>query len=253
MSKTCIDCNIKKDDNEFYIVRNKLKSVCKPCFRERVYNQVYFFKKDCVDYLGGKCSRCGYDKNIVSLQFHHLDPTKKDFAISSYRSISDKVKKELDKCIILCANCHTEEHAIYNRKIDRTRTIKSEPIEQNCKCGNNKTYGAESCQLCHINKLREHLPDKNELQKLIENTQVSDIAKIYNVAPNTIRRWCKVYDIQTPVKGYWQTIKDIPTKEILQELLLTKSMLQISKDFNVSNTTVKNWCIKYNIQKHKTL
>ena len=65
----------------------------------------------------GKCSFCGYDKCLGALQFHHLDPTKKDFTISQVNlnetnfSI-DMLKAEVDKCILLCANCHAEEHWI---------------------------------------------------------------------------------------------------------------------------------------------
>jgi DNA-binding CsgD family transcriptional regulator len=65
-----------------------------------------------VDYKGGCCERCGYDKYIGALEFHHLDPTKKDFNVSKKGHCTswEKVKKELDKCILVCANCHREVH-----------------------------------------------------------------------------------------------------------------------------------------------
>ena len=55
---------------------------------------------------------CGYNKCVASLDFHHEDPTKKEYGISSNGStISwEKLKIELDKCILLCANCHRELH-----------------------------------------------------------------------------------------------------------------------------------------------
>jgi len=64
-----------------------------------------------VEYKGGKCKRCGYDKCIEALEFHHKDPSKKDFGISgkNIRSI-ERCKEEIDKCILLCANCHREIH-----------------------------------------------------------------------------------------------------------------------------------------------
>ena len=66
-----------------------------------------------VDYKGGKCERCGYDRCPDALEFHHLDPAKKDFAIYSkgYTRSWQKVKVELDKCMIVCANCHRELHS----------------------------------------------------------------------------------------------------------------------------------------------
>lgn len=61
-------------------------------------------------YKGGKCIVCGYNKSIRALQFHHLDPTQKDFGISGTTKSFEKLKPELDKCVLLCANCHGEVH-----------------------------------------------------------------------------------------------------------------------------------------------
>ncbi len=65
-----------------------------------------------LEYKGGKCCICGYKKSKRALSFHHVDPTKKDFGIS-YRGFTrswDKTKAELDKCILVCMNCHMEIH-----------------------------------------------------------------------------------------------------------------------------------------------
>lgn len=64
------------------------------------------------DYKGGKCQICGYKKCSRALSFHHLNPKKKDFTISAKgltRSWA-KLQEEIDKCILLCANCHMEVH-----------------------------------------------------------------------------------------------------------------------------------------------
>ena len=63
-----------------------------------------------VNYKGGKCERCGYDKCVQALQFHHLNPDEKDFAISGKSYSFERLKKEVDKCIMVCANCHIEIH-----------------------------------------------------------------------------------------------------------------------------------------------
>lgn len=62
---------------------------------------------------GGKCQLCGYDRCMVAMEFHHLDSSGKDFSISQkgYTRSWKKVKEELDKCIMLCANCHREVHS----------------------------------------------------------------------------------------------------------------------------------------------
>ena len=58
---------------------------------------------------GPKCQRCGYDACIEALEFHHRNPKEKDPTYSFNWGIK-KLKKELDKCDILCANCHREVH-----------------------------------------------------------------------------------------------------------------------------------------------
>lgn len=66
-----------------------------------------------IEYKGGKCSICGYDQCKEALEFHHLESSDKDFGISSkgYTRSWRKISEELDKCIIVCANCHREIHA----------------------------------------------------------------------------------------------------------------------------------------------
>lgn len=65
-----------------------------------------------IEYKGGKCSLCGYEKCLRALEFHHLESDEKDFGISAkgYTRSWDSVKQELDKCILVCANCHREVH-----------------------------------------------------------------------------------------------------------------------------------------------
>lgn len=64
-----------------------------------------------VKYKGGKCEKCDYSKCLRALEFHHEDGTK-EFGISrgGHTRSWEKLKKELDKCVLLCSNCHAEEH-----------------------------------------------------------------------------------------------------------------------------------------------
>ena len=78
---------------------------------ERVKNRIQRLKEMAVEYLGGKCIKCGYNKCIWALDFHHRDPNEKEFAIGKYFSRSwNNLKRELNKCDLLCANCHRETH-----------------------------------------------------------------------------------------------------------------------------------------------
>ena len=65
-----------------------------------------------VEYKGGCCQRCGYDRCMDALEFHHIDPSQKDFSISEkgYTRSGERVQRELDKCLMVCANCHRELH-----------------------------------------------------------------------------------------------------------------------------------------------
>ncbi len=67
-------------------------------------------KLKAITYKGGKCCRCGYNKSVWALEFHHLKD--KEFGIG--KRVGSRawatVKKELDKCLLLCANCHAELH-----------------------------------------------------------------------------------------------------------------------------------------------
>ena len=73
-------------------------------------------KQMAVEYLGGRCESCGYDKCIAALEFHHKDPSKKDFSVSTDGTTKswEKLKAEIEKCSLLCSNCHREEHYYSN-------------------------------------------------------------------------------------------------------------------------------------------
>ena len=106
MNITCTRC--KKE----YVYSRKnghRKASCNGC-NVTLYRQRR--KQKCVEYKGGKCEKCGYNKCIAVLQFHHRDPNEKKFGLS-HKGMAhswEKTKKELDKCDLLCANCHIETH-----------------------------------------------------------------------------------------------------------------------------------------------
>lgn len=84
------------------------KQKCNSCMSYHRYEEV---KRKAVSILGNKCSRCGYDKYIGALEFHHRDAKKKDFAISKNANRRwEVVEREVRKCDLLCSNCHKEVH-----------------------------------------------------------------------------------------------------------------------------------------------
>mgnify|MGYP001596106795 CR=1 FL=1 len=66
-----------------------------------------------INYKGGKCQICGYSRYQGALDLHHIDPNAKSFGIGDkgYTRSWEKVKEELDKCVLVCANCHRELEA----------------------------------------------------------------------------------------------------------------------------------------------
>jgi len=70
-------------------------------------------RRKAIQYKGGKCEVCGYNRCEEALEFHHLKTDHKEFGIShkGYTRSWKRVEEELSKCMLLCANCHREVHA----------------------------------------------------------------------------------------------------------------------------------------------
>ena len=95
------------------VFKNEINWMCPKCTKEQVNDRSIPIKLKCIAYKGNKCSICGYDKNTTSMEFHHLNPKEKEFNISKFikkGSVWTPLKLELDKCILVCANCHREIH-----------------------------------------------------------------------------------------------------------------------------------------------
>ncbi len=82
---------------------------CGPC---NTKIRRYRAKAAAIKYLGGICTKCGWNGNQAALQFHHTDPKRKDFMIGNVANRKwEIIRKELDKCLLLCANCHMIHHS----------------------------------------------------------------------------------------------------------------------------------------------
>ena len=96
---------------------DRIRWRCCKCNAEGVSRHRRSKKKWCVAYLGGECQRCGYSRCQEALEFHHRDKGDKEFQFARYQKASyEKLAKELDKCDLLCANCHREMHAQHINK-----------------------------------------------------------------------------------------------------------------------------------------
>lgn len=121
--KICIICSIQKPTTEFYKQIKKedggtweyYDPACKPCRLIQSAQRRKNIKIQALEYLGWMCNTCKLvDKDYPQIyDFHHTDPSQKDFAISNSAKTFENIKSELDKCIVLCANCHRKEHTNY--------------------------------------------------------------------------------------------------------------------------------------------
>ena len=112
--KTCSSCKKDKPFTDFYKkTATKQQSMCKSCFNSYCTERWKQKKLDAITYKGGSCISCGYDKYHGALEFHHRDPNSKDYDWGKLRLLKHTtIIEELDKCDLLCSNCHREVHAI---------------------------------------------------------------------------------------------------------------------------------------------
>ena len=114
--KHCNRWNRDLPENKFGKNGNGTHSICKECQCERI-KQGQRETRDYIQSLKHQCSKCGYDKCVEALEFHHINSQDKDSALSRYikrvfsPALKELIDKEVSKCVVLCANCHREEHS----------------------------------------------------------------------------------------------------------------------------------------------
>ena len=113
----CNRCESNKPASDFYFRKNRntVTSYCKLCNSEYHKNRLINIKRKMVKYKGDKCDECGIEHNQMNyaiFDFHHLDPTKKDSKFKNIKHRSwDIIKKEIEKCVLVCSNCHRLIHS----------------------------------------------------------------------------------------------------------------------------------------------
>ena len=109
--KKCSQCNKLLPLKDYYKNGNRLASCCKSCHSRNI-NKTYYDKVEKVNkYKSDKgCKRCG-EKKYWLLDFHHSNPSQKEFSISdAIRKKYESILPEMEKCDVLCSNCHRDWH-----------------------------------------------------------------------------------------------------------------------------------------------
>lgn len=166
-----------------------------------------------IEYKGGQCKECGYNKSVPGAYvFHHRNPEEKDFAVSGKSLKWETLKKEADKCDLLCCNCHAEKHDEKWQKkrdkniIDYKNHQKSFLKELFCKYCNvefrpkNRRQKYCSVKCAKLSSRKCNRPTKKELEKLLKIKSWSAIGRQYGVTDNAIRKWAKYHNIPTSIK-----------------------------------------------------
>jgi len=182
-------------NSRWSIIESELKKcilVCRNCHSEIHYdniciNRSNINKKTFLSYKNiFKCEICGYDKSNCSLDFHHNDSNDKDFVLSqisiifnNVQDLTDKIENEIDKCTVLCKNCHNLEHfnVEFFEKYKDIIIKKSENLKET-----------------------QAKIDRNKVKNMYENgIRQVDIAKYFNAKKGTISGIIKEIKIKNMV------------------------------------------------------
>jgi transposase-like protein len=105
---------------------------CKRCRSAAVARRRRTIKRQLVEEAGGACAVCGYSRWLGALQFHHVESHSKEFHLAQggySRSIA-RSRAEMEKCVLLCANCHSEvEGGFATLPMDSVRAL-TKSVEQ---------------------------------------------------------------------------------------------------------------------------
>ena len=110
----CKDCgdSLELGDNWRESSKKIQHYVCSPCVTKRTTQNRRNKKLEAIQYLGGKCLDCDGVFHSSVYDFHHLNPKEKESKPSAlFGNKFETLRKELDKCVLLCSNCHRIRHS----------------------------------------------------------------------------------------------------------------------------------------------
>lgn len=216
----CLECKNNLTGRQTKFCSQKCKN--NYCFHSgRLVNLqkrlAYNRKITLINMFGGSCQKCGYNKCLRALAFHHLDKSTKKFSLGHHVLQSkswDSILEEVKKCSLLCCNCHNETHAeedktyqffieekIYKgrppKKLKERRII----IPYNCEYCKKEfmplTKFSKFCSLeCSgFTQRKVTWPTKEQLIEDIRNMPFTKVGQKYKVSDNAVRKWAKKYNI----------------------------------------------------------
>ena len=155
---------------------------------------------------GGKCEKCGYDKNLAAFDFHHRDPKTKKFQLDQ-RTLSNNsmkvIMEEFEKCDVYCANCHREHHSPdlviekikdklleFDERKEKWLKIKEEQKHTCEDCGCDISKWGKKCRKClSMSRRKVDRPNIETLILEVKENGYSKTSKKYGVSDKTIKKW----------------------------------------------------------------
>ncbi len=156
-------------------------------------------KEHAVKVFGGKCCICGYNKCINALEFHHTGEKKASPSYVIMRWSWQRAKKELEKCILVCSNCHREiEFKQMNCKlIPQPKPLLTKKCKQ-CKQQfdtrkERQVYCGDTC--FWLSQRKCDRPTKKQLSELLSGHSWTAVGRMFSVSDNAVRKWARRYSM----------------------------------------------------------
>lgn len=239
----------------------KYSSRCKQCHCE-YERERYQMKKAFIEERKTKCLKCGESRKYV-LDFHHIDPSTKSFTIGRIKKSSlEAIENEIDKCIVLCANCHREFHHIneeygvsledyLNQKIEMKDFLSDEELDEvREEIKKHKTSLMNKSYLQDIKNgtLEKAFQDDFSDKNLIKSSTRNQINHCANCGKTISYSAIRCVECSNKARR----IVERPSKEQLFVDICSKPIISVAEQYGVSDNTIRKWCRHYGLPYKRT-
>lgn len=197
----CSHCGMTGKSGFYKSMYQRKSNLCKTCTKRFIKERKLFLKLKAIEAKGGKCVKCGHS-NPFSLGFHHK--RDKNYSISFLCSRSarwEQIEREIEKCELLCANCHREHHGPGEIKFEfdhesllkhRKRKLEAR-VEVTCLCCNrvfNTCRSSKFCsRRCNLVYNKKRIPSLIAIENAKKTMSWRKVGEFFGVGDSTIRRW----------------------------------------------------------------
>ena len=191
-------------------------------------------KLKAIEILGTYCCYCNANMSDMHwcAEFHHKDPQTKDTNVTDLLSSHWMyIERELQKCILMCSNCHRKHHYDEQRfKKYKNKIFEIKNKVQDWTSQKNKLTDIDKDLICKLHK---------------EGKTIFYISKQLHVTRKVINRYYKMNSMKPNI--FKDEVVKIPKEELVKMIESGMSICKIAKHYNVTFTTVKRKLIKYKI------